>query len=263
MWKWESEGRAKAVVGIIHNAYEHHNRYAWVIQHLRNSQFTVITGDLPGHGKVGAVHDTLLDRYMRYVEQLVDVCKSQNLPYFLIAHGLGALLLVRLLQKEDIECAGIVLTSPWLQLKHEPPKYSKVFASLQMNQIVDHEITPPMLTRNEERQREFAGDLTYATRVSHGWFRDVQLLMRAIVNEERKIVDVPAAVIVGEDDPIADPKVTRDWVYGQKLSESQFKKWPFMRHDILQEERREDVMIYVESFLDNVLRTNGYIIGGD
>ena len=50
MWKWEAEGQPKAVVAIVHNAYEHHSRYAWLIQKLRSGGFHVVTGDLPGHG---------------------------------------------------------------------------------------------------------------------------------------------------------------------------------------------------------------------
>ncbi|MET1013120.1 MAG: alpha/beta hydrolase, partial [Paenisporosarcina sp.] len=34
MWKWEAEGQPKAVVAIIHSAYEHHRRYAWLIEKL-------------------------------------------------------------------------------------------------------------------------------------------------------------------------------------------------------------------------------------
>ena len=30
MWKWEAEGQPKAVVVIIHSAYEHHRWYAWL-----------------------------------------------------------------------------------------------------------------------------------------------------------------------------------------------------------------------------------------
>lgn len=51
MWKWEAEGQAKAVVVFIHSAYEHHRRYAWLIEKLRMSGMHVITGDLPGHGE--------------------------------------------------------------------------------------------------------------------------------------------------------------------------------------------------------------------
>ena len=51
MWKWEAEDKPKAVIVIIHSAYEHHRRYAWLIEKLRSSGFHIVIGDLPGHGE--------------------------------------------------------------------------------------------------------------------------------------------------------------------------------------------------------------------
>ena len=51
MWKWEADGQARGVAVVIHSAYEHHRRYAWLIEELRSRGFHVIAGDLPGHGE--------------------------------------------------------------------------------------------------------------------------------------------------------------------------------------------------------------------
>ncbi|MEG0386151.1 MAG: alpha/beta hydrolase, partial [Solibacillus sp.] len=58
MWKWEAEGQPKAVVAILHSAYEQHHWYAWLIERFRSAGFHVVMGDLPGHGKQG--------QYLRY-----------------------------------------------------------------------------------------------------------------------------------------------------------------------------------------------------
>ena len=39
MWKWETEGQPKAVIVIIHSAFEHHRWYAWLIEKLMTEGF--------------------------------------------------------------------------------------------------------------------------------------------------------------------------------------------------------------------------------
>ena len=46
MWKWEAEEKPKAVIVIVHSAYEHHRRYAWLIEKLRSSNCHIVMGDL-------------------------------------------------------------------------------------------------------------------------------------------------------------------------------------------------------------------------
>ncbi len=108
MWKWEAEGQPKAVVALVHNAYEDHNRYAWLIQKLRSGGFHVVTGDLPGHGlEAGKIHQESFREYRKYVKKLLTVGLSDNLPLFVIGHGLGATLVMRALQREKIRVRGV------------------------------------------------------------------------------------------------------------------------------------------------------------
>ena len=76
MWKWQAEGQAKAVIVIIHSAYEHHLRYAWQIKEWRSSGFEVVMGDLPGHGKNGTIqkaHSESFEAYETAVSEMLDV----------------------------------------------------------------------------------------------------------------------------------------------------------------------------------------------
>ena len=44
MWKWEADGQAKAVIAILHGAYENHRWYAWLIEKLRLEGFHIVMG---------------------------------------------------------------------------------------------------------------------------------------------------------------------------------------------------------------------------
>lgn len=137
MWKWESDEKAKAVVIIVHSAYEHHRRYAWLIEKLRSSNCHIVMGDLPGHGELvraKTIHDESFDLYKEYIKQAVQVAVSYDLPIFIIGHGLGATLVMKMLHKIEVQYAGVILTSPWLQLNKLPSKWTKTLAKISVQQ---------------------------------------------------------------------------------------------------------------------------------
>jgi lysophospholipase len=262
MWKWEAEGSPKAVVAIVHNVYEHHSRNAWLIQKLRNSGFHVVTGDLPGHGAegVGKIHDEPFDKYAKYVEKLIAVSLDDNLPLFILGHGIGATFVMRLLQRKKIECAGVVFSSPWLALRHQPPKFSNVLTKFSSSMKLNHEIDIEMLTRNSDLYEEAKQDDYYRAEGTVAWYKELQAFMKLVVQDERSVHDIPVLMHIAEDDKITDIALAKKWFIRQELSEIQYKQWKRLYHDIYQEPEREEVYLYTESFMNNVLRSLGYVV---
>ncbi len=261
MWKWEAEGQPKAVVAIVHNAYEHHSRYAWLIQKMRSAGFHVVTGDLPGHGAEGKrIHDEPFDGYVAYVKKLVAVGLNDNLPLFVMGHGLGATIVIRMILSKKIECAGFIFSSPWLTLKHQPPKFSTVLSKLTSSMKINHDISIELLTRNYDLYVEAQQDRQYNPVATAGWFKELQTFMKAVAQYEGTIHDTPLLVHVGGNDKIADASQTRKWLIHQNLSEFQYKEWKHLYHDVFQEPEREEVYLYTESFMNNVLRSLGYVV---
>ena len=96
--------------------------------------------------------------YAKYVEKLIAVGLDDNLPLFVIGHGIGATFVMRLLQRKKIECAGAVFSSPWLALRHQPPKFSNVLTKFSSSMKLNHEIGIEMLTRNSDLYEEAKQD---------------------------------------------------------------------------------------------------------
>lgn len=262
MWKWEAEGQPKAVVVIVHNAYEHHSRYAWIIQKLRSSNFHVVMGDLPGHGAAESkpVHDEKFKTYVNYVKKLLDVGISDGLPLFVIGHGLGATLTMHVLQTQEVVCAGVILSSPWLHLHHQPAKYSTVLTKLSSSMKVNHKIEIELLTRNTELYIEAHDDKNYSSVVSAGWYRELQMLMKSVTHFEESIQNMPILLQTAGEDKIADGKIAKAWLLNQELTEFQYKEWKDLYHDVYQEPEREEVFLYTEAFMHTTLRSLGYIV---
>ena len=262
VWKWEAEGQPKAVVAIVHNVYEHHSRNAWLIQKLRNSGFHVVTGDLPGHGieGIGETHDEQFDTYTKFVEKLIAVGLDDNLPLFILGHGMGATFVMHHLQRKKIECAGVVFTSPWLALRHQPPKFSNVLTKLSSSMKLNHEIDIKMLTRNDDFYEEENQDEYYQAESTVAWFKELQAFMKLVSQYEGSMHDIPVLMHIAEEDKITDISLAKKWLVRQDFSEYQYKQWKRLYHDIYHEPEREEVYLYTESFMNNVLRSLGYVV---
>ncbi|QDP99844.1 alpha/beta hydrolase [Lysinibacillus fusiformis] len=267
MWKWEADGNAKAVIAIIHGAYENHRWYAWLIEKLRMEGFHVVMGDLPNHGAnatLARVHDEDFKEYNKYTRHLIENAFSYDLPVFLIGHGLGATLVLHTMHKRKYECAGIVLTSPWLNLKLLPGKMSNALTSLSAltaNVKITHDITFEKLTRNVEGRNEMKDDFPFKSVVSVKWYRELQQMMRnLVIMSKAEFPNMPMLVMTGEKDGITETRQTRIWLHQQEFTEFQFKEWAKCYHNLFHEVEREEIFVYIRDFINNALRRIGYII---
>ena len=267
MWKWEAEQQPKAVIVILHSVYEQHHWYAWLIEKFRSAGFHVGMGDLPGHGeqaKFARSHDEDFEGYIKYTKLLFKVALEYNLPLFVIGHGLGATIATYALQKKKIDCAGIILTSPWLQLKLTPGKLTNAlssFSAITSNMKLKHELSLQHFTRNTDVLMELKEYLPLNDTVTVKWYRDWQQATRVIRDPESKLPNVPLLVMTGENDRVTDIQTTKKWAYEQtQHSEFHYKQWKGCLHSLYFELEREEVFRYSVDFIDNVLRDLGYII---
>ena len=93
-----------------------------------------------------------------------------DLPVFLIGHSMGGLIAIRLLQQEEMNLAGVVLSSPCLGLVQAPSKLLNLF-SYPLNVIIpsfrmNSGVTVDMATRNDEVREADMNDTLYVTKVS-------------------------------------------------------------------------------------------------
>lgn len=262
MWKWEAEGQAKGVIVIVHNAYEDHNRYAWMIQQFRVSGFDVITGDLPGHSseEKNKPHDESFESYIDFVNKMIQAGIKEGIPVFILAHGLGATITIKILQQQHLECAGVILSSPWLKLSHQPPKFPSMLTRVATSMKLDHGVTYDMLSKNEEERPKTRYTSNVRSLITGGWYKQLNSFMKSSTKLEQSIQDLPLLVHTAGEDRVTDTSETRKWLKRQNLMEFQYKEWRYLYHDVYQEPEREEVFTYTKAFIDNVLRSLGYIV---
>lgn len=266
MWKWEAEGHAKAVIVIIHSAFENHRWYAWVIDKLRKEGYHVVSGDLPGHeegSKYTRVHDETISDFLKYIKILMKNALEFNLPVFIIGNGLGGLLAIHFLKKNKMECAGLILNSPWLSLKKTSGLMTNALTSmgtLTSGRKISLNFDRKMLTRNVDGYEEMFDDVRYHSNVTVRWYRDIQQLMKMTTTQKDVNLTLPILLMTAKQDKVTDPDISRAWLLEQNCFEMQFKEWPYSYHNLLHDNEREQVFYYTKDFMNNVIRSLGFIV---
>lgn len=110
---------AIGIVQFIHGMGDHQGRYQDFAEYLSTNGYAVITSDLKGHGKniqrdadlgmignlggPGLISD--IHENTRYIRSLFP-----NIPYFLIGHGMGAVIAAAYVKKYDFFLDGLILS---------------------------------------------------------------------------------------------------------------------------------------------------------
>lgn len=267
MWKWECEGKPKAVIVIVHGAMEHHGRYGWLIEMWRQNGFHIVMGDLPGQGKTTRARRGHISSFQEYTNEVSDWVSASfqfNVPVFLLGHSMGGLIATRFVQEQKPELAGVILSSPLYKMKHAPPKYLDLAAhglnSLTPSLKFDSGLTSEMVTRNEEVHSYDADDPLFVRKVSVRWYREVVQAMKLAAASAGEIPDIPHLIMQAGNDLVTDESAVRSFVKKVNLTELQYKEWPGLYHEIFNEPEREQVFQYTLDFVHNRLRALGFII---
>ncbi|PLT29252.1 alpha/beta hydrolase [Peribacillus deserti] len=266
MHTWEAAHSARGVIVMVHGALEHHGRYRWLIEMWRGAGYHVIMGDLPGQGMTTRSrrgHIDSFDEYLTSIKEWVQAGYAYQLPVFLLGHSMGGLAVIRLLQQEKLNVAGIILSSPCLGLVHYPSKFLNAL-SVVLNGILptlrmDPGLTVQMATRNAEVLETDVNDSLYVTKVSVRWYRELIGSVKEAFDEIPDLQDIPILLMQGGDDRIVDKKAVKEWFNYILSSEKQYKEWPNLYHEIFNEPERETVFEYARGFVENRLRLLGYI----
>ncbi|ANU25824.1 alpha/beta hydrolase [Planococcus versutus] len=261
MWKWQAEGTAKAVVVLVHSAYEQHLRYVWQIEKWRLAGFHVYTGDLPGHGINASgdkVHRESFEEYEQAVNEMLNLASKNELPVFVIAHGLGATIAMSVLGKRKLNVAGAIFTSPWLKLKKFPLKSPHLFSGITQwvgPKKIEHGIELRHLMRDPLSYSHETESKIYHSVMTARWFKELQRYIKETAVAVEVYPQIPTCLYTAERDLITEKEIARQWLLKQQLNEFSYKEWTCCYHDLFQEPEKEDIFLAGQAFIHNILRS--------
>lgn len=242
---------SQGVVVLVHGTGEHHGRYQHVGAFLNRCGWDVDTGDLPGWGratgKKGHVDSfrQYTDTVREWTEEALEKAAGR-VPVFLLGHSLGGLIVTRFAEEYERrrELAGLILTSPCLQLKLQVPAWKvelarlldKVWPTLSM----PNGIAPEMVSRVPEVQEMYIRDPLNYPKVSVRWFQELHRAMRQAWEHRHKL-DIPVLVVQAGDDQLIDAEAIERFVSDLPAAVT-FHLLPGLRHEVLNEPEKEEVM---------------------
>lgn len=275
---------AKGCVQIIHGMEEHKERYADFAQRLCEAGYNVVTSDMRGHGTSAPTlgyfndrdgyRDLLSDQNVitKYIKERFHVKKVN-----VFAHSMGTIITRNLLQTQSKNYAKVVLSGfPYdpgkaatsvalfacnVVMAFKGPKYhSKFICNLGtggFNKAIQNPKTNlDWLSYNEENIQKYIADkyCGFGFRVSAN--KDLFRLVRNMSNVKayRSVNEqLPLFMIRGADDPSTgfDKKAAQSVAVLRNagFQNIRTKVYPHMRHEILNEDGREQVIADVIEFL--------------
>ena len=252
---WEPENLPKGVIVLVHGLGEHSGRYnTHFADHFLNEGFSILTFDLPGHGKSGGKRghieqyedfDKLLSAGISYAKN-----KYPSLPIYLYGHSLGALIVLEYSIQIKPSINSVIASAPVLDVNEPIPPFklalAKVMDKFFPSFTLDSGINRNMLSSDKGVIEKYNADP-----LVHG-YTSARMGMYIIEKGEfvlnnAKKVSLPTLVMVASADGIVSKKAIHDFCeQSDKCSE---KIWAGFYHEIHNEPEKENVLEYTSKWI--------------
>jgi alpha-beta hydrolase superfamily lysophospholipase len=211
---WAPDGKANAVVALVHGLGEHSGRYPLLAEKLPPAGYALSAYDLRGHGKSAGprVYAPSFDVLMRDIDLHLEQTRQRfpGLPVFLYGHSLGGEQVLYYALRRSPSVAGVVASSPLLALgtPMSPVKVGagRVLARILPTLVITTEIPWDSLSRDSSVIEWTKSDPLFHEGVSTRLGSEMLRAQRWICCQER--FPLPLLVLQGTDDHHVSPQKT-------------------------------------------------------
>ena len=209
----EPEGRPLGSVLIVHGFGEHSGRYIHVMERLAQAGLRAVAMDLRGHGRSDGRRGDI-KRYGIFFDDIAEIWKSVSaggVPAFLYGHSLGGQIVLNFAAERRTGAAGLVATSPWLELAFVPPGWKRALARLaakvwpSFTQRTD--MVPERLSRDLEFLRAMRDLHLVHHRMSARLYYEITSAARRAAEEAPRF-EFPVLLVHGDHDPVTSMAAT-------------------------------------------------------
>lgn len=275
----------KATLLIVHGMQEHSGRYAEIAHYFTEQGIAVLTYDHLGHGKsvkkkseIGFFQLHQPDeRLIADAEMMADYLSRQspNVPHFILGHSMGSFITRCLLQKASSKFSGAIITGTggplpginvlrgYLSLAnaiapHHRTFLNSVFTKVNNKHFKDDKdfSATSWLSINPKNRKDFEQDELCGIPFTHNAFHTLfTVYKRATARDWASSIShsFPFLFVSGQNDPIGDFSKgvlqTVDHLKIDGFQDVEVKIYPGMRHEILNEEIREEVLKAIHEWM--------------
>jgi len=211
-----SAGRPLAAIALVHGLGEHTGRYAALAGDLARAGYTVAALDWPGHGAtLGRRGDVL--SWTRLRDGMVSATfaaipeSPTPLPRIVFGHSMGGLMALDYALAHPHGIRGVAVSAPALA-SAAPPGWKLALARLARKTApwigFGAGVDPSGISQDPEVVRARDADAMVHDKISPRLYFDLLDARERVLREAPRLA-VPALVLQGADDTIADPAGTR------------------------------------------------------
>lgn len=238
----------KAIISIVHGIGEHIGRYDHMASYYNQANIAVIGNDHRGHGKSAGKrgHAPSLELLLDEVECLVVESKKRfpEVPHFLFGQSLGGNLALRYTLARKSDFAGIIASSPWVQLAFRPNPISlsigKLLRGILPSLTLPTELDTTHLSTDPKVGTIYAADPLVHDKVSAAL--GIEMLHAAdFLNQYTGSFPVPLLMMHGMADQIVSPQAAQAFAERVK-GDVTFIPWEGLYHELHNEVCKEEIM---------------------
>ncbi len=219
---WSPDGKARAVVALVHGLGEHSGRYPLLVEKLPPAGFALNAYDLRGHGKTGGPRvyapsfEVLMDDIGHHLEQTRQ--RFPGLPVFLYGHSMGGEQVLYYVLRRSPSLAGVIASSPLLApgTPMSPLKVAaaKLLARVVPTTIISTEVPWESLSRDSSVIAWTKNDPLFHEGLSTRLGVEILRAQEWICRQEK--FPLPLLVLQGTDDHHVSPQKSIE--FAKKLS---------------------------------------------
>ena len=251
---WQASSPRSHVL-LVHGYAEHSSRYGHVAAALQDAGYTITAYDQRGFGRSPGRRALVrsLNTLADDLHALATHAASTAPPLFVMGHSMGGLVVLWTLLRHGLPASGMVLSAPALSAEGN---------------------VPPGLTPLADAVSRWLPTLPTVGKVQGGISRDVQVVAEAeadplnfhkrvpartgveIIRTGQQVqtraseVEMPYLLLHGTADTIIDPSGSKRFHRQSSTSDKTLHCYEGLRHEILNEPERHDVLADINAWLD-------------
>lgn len=244
------------IVLIVHGHGEHAGRFQKVAQYFNDKGISVCALTLRGHGKSEGEkgHAPSREQLLEDVEYFIRCVRVQYLEasLYLYGHSMGGNIVLNYLakdQSEEIE-AGIV-TSPWIKLAFEPPRWKVTIGNWLADSIPtliqSTGLNPENISSITEEVEAYQNDPLIHSKISAKLFSAITKGGEYIIRNPHKFKH-SLLVAHGQRDQICSHDASDSFARDVELAT--FKSYPNSKHEIHHDVDFENLMTDILNWIE-------------
>jgi acylglycerol lipase len=255
--RYPNAGPAAAEIVLAHGFGEHSGRYKALVEHLTAQHYAVTVYDHRGHGKSEGLKGHV-ERFSDYVDDL-DLLISrartqgQSRRLFIIGHSMGGLIALGYAAAHAGRVDGMVISAPLLGVAAPIPPaklmIGRIAARWMPHLRLHNGLDPSHLSRSPEVAPAYTADPLVNFRVSARWFAEATRAMNEVMEAAPRI-RLPMLILQGNDDRIASPGTTGQFIGRLGSSDKEFGLYPGLYHELFNEPEKYEIYDRVSRWLE-------------